>query len=1197
MLLKYFVEARIVRFLKIASAFLLATGLLLTQPRAFAQLDTGAVTGVVTDTTGAIVPSASVTITNTGTGFAAKTKTDSTGVYTFAPIRIGNYTITASAPGFQTTKQENVTVEVQERLSVNLALKPGEVTQTVTVTSAPPLLQTQSGSVGQVMTAQTINHVPLNGRNWVYIAQLSAGTTPSEGSRGGGKGDFEANGQRAEQNNFILDGVDNNVNVVDFVNGASYVVQPPPDALSEFKVQTGDYSAEFGHSAGAVVNATIKSGTNQVHGDLWEYFRNTVLDSRNFNAQTVPAYHENQFGATLGFPILKNKLFFFGDTQANRIIFGNTQTLTVPTAKMRQGDFSELLNTSLTGDAQPVYLYQPNQQNGTLLACNGQQNVFCANQIDKVAQNILNLYPLPNTNNGKTYNNYVVNTPDRDNTFQWDARMDYNMSSHDQMFARFSYYHEPGYDPPPLGPILDGGGFGNDGTILNLGENFVYSETHVFTPSLSNEFRFGYNYLHDGYLQPNYNTDIAPTLGLGGIPYGADFPENGGLPNVSVGGISSFGSTTYFVTDEHENVFQILDDVTKIAGNHSLKMGVDFQSIRFSTLQPPYPRGTYSFNGQYTSNQSANFTGYGVADFLADQNNFAQVSNEFKNGDAHWYRAAYFEDDWRVTDQLTLNLGVRYDYYQPYKDVGGYQASYYITGPTGPGFGQAVYQIPEQQRSYPMSPTFLNLLAKDNITLQYVNNPALINGQHDNFAPRFGISYALTPNDVVRAGYGIFYGGLESTGYYPNLGENYPFQFTDTFNAPSCNPGNCPSISDPAYGGVSLENGFSNALAAGLQNFISTPALRGSDHTAKTPYTEDYNLSYEHAFSANLATTVSYVGDVSRHLQVFPDPNNPDALTNPNVTSNTYRPFPDFGGTAYTNYAGMSDYNSLQAKLQKRMSNGLNFLVSYTWSHSLDDAPTPLGSTGDSGYRNTNLLPIRNDYSNSAFDVRQRLSLNAFYELPFGKGRKYLNRGGILNEVAGGWAANITFFAQTGNPFTVSPNNTGPSGGGTRAILIGDPFKGGGSPNSTNPDVTCPAQVKTKANWYNPCAFANPDPGNEISPGPESGSYTTPQPGYKYPAEVTNRTQVLALLGGRRNEIYGPGYNRANMSVFKDFHTFRKQYFEFRGDIFNLFNTPALGIPSVANINSNGGQITGPRFFQNFTPDARFLQFALKYQF
>jgi hypothetical protein len=1150
-------------------------------PAVHGQVDQGAITGVVADTTGAIVPGADVTLTNTDSGLVLHTRTDTNGVYTFSPIRIGNYTVSATAKGFQTTTQQNAHVDVQQRLSVNLALQPGSVSQTVTVTTAPPLMQTQDSSVGQVMSTQTIDHVPLNGRNWVYIAQLANGADPPEGSRGQGKGDFNADGQRAEQNDFILDGVDNNTNVVDFVNGASFVVQPPPDALAEFKVQTSDYSAEFGHSAGAVVNATIKSGTNAFHGDMWEYFRNNVLDARNFNALTVPAYHENQFGATLGFPIFKNRLFFFGDVQANRIVFGNTQTESVPTPLMRAGNFTELLNTSLTGDASPVTLYQPNSGGTALLTCNGQQNVFCTSQINTVAQNILNLYPMPNTNGGKTYNNYIVNTNDLDNTWQWDARMDWTISNRDQIFARHSYYHEPAYDPPPLGTTLDGGTFGNDGNILNLGQNFVTSETHEFSSTLSNEFRFGYNYLHDGYLQPNATVDIAPTIGLGGIPYGAGFPQNGGLPNTAIGGVTSFGSTTFFVTNEHENVFQILDNVTKIKGNHSLKFGVDFQSLRFSTLQPPYPRGTYSFNGLYTSNLGASFTGYGVADFLADQNNFAQLSNEFLNGDAHWYRAAYAQDDWRINQKLTVNLGLRYDFYQPYKDVGGYQASYYVTGPTGPGFGMANYQIPNQQKNYPLTSAFTSLLTKDNIALQYVSNPALVDAQHLNFAPRIGVSYAWDPKTVIRSGFGIFYGGLESTGYYPNLGENYPFQFTDTFNAPSCAASNCPSISSPAYGGVSLENGFSNALAAGLANFISTPALRGSDHTAKSPYTMDYNLSVERAIGNNMAATLSYVGDTSRHLAVFPDPNNPDALVNSADSSQPQRPFPDFGGTAYTNYAGESSYNSLQAKLQKRMSNGMNFLATYTYAHSLDDAPTPLGSTGDGGYRNTNLLPIKYDYSNSAWDTRHRFTFNGYYDLPFGRGRTYMNRGGIVNEVAGEWSANLTFFAQTGNPFTVYPNNTGPSGGNTRAIIIASPFKAGGTPNSTNSTVTCAAKTRTKVNWYNPCSFANPVSGTTIPTG----------------TLITDRATVLSYLGGVRNNVFGPGYERINMSMFKDFPTWHEEYLEFRGDIFNVLNTPAYGEPSVTNINSNGGQITSPRTFQNYTPDARFFQFALKYAF
>jgi hypothetical protein len=313
---------------KLLQALLLTVFLVAGLAKANAQADQGAITGLVTDSTGAAVPHAQVTLTNTETGLVLQVTTDASGNYVFSPIKIGSYKVEASAPGFSSTLQENITLHVQDRVEANLSLKTGGENQVVTVTTAPALLQTEEGSTGQVIEAQTINDTPLNGRNWVFIAQLTAGVAPSNGARGQSGGDFNANGQRAEQNNYIMDGVDNNVNVVDFFNGASYVVRPPPDALAEFKVQTGSYSSEFGHSAGAVVNASIRSGTNKIHGSLWEYIRNDAFDVREFFQGTSPIakYRQNQFGATLGFPIFKDKLFFFGDVEADRIIFGETHT-------------------------------------------------------------------------------------------------------------------------------------------------------------------------------------------------------------------------------------------------------------------------------------------------------------------------------------------------------------------------------------------------------------------------------------------------------------------------------------------------------------------------------------------------------------------------------------------------------------------------------------------------------------------------------------------------------------------------------------------------------------------------------------------------------------------------------------------------------------------------------------------------------
>ena len=1175
------------------------------------QADQGTITGVIQDPSGAVIGNASVTLTSQDTGLVLKSKADGTGVYVFSPIKIGNYQVTAAAPGFAKTTQTNLHLSLQQRLNVVITLQPGAASETVTVSTEAPLMQTQESSVGQVIDTKTIDSIPLNGRNWVFIAQLASGAVPPEGSRGAGKGDFNANGQRAEQNNFILDGVDNNVNVLDFYNGASFVAQPPPDALAEFKVQTSDYSAEFGHSAGAVVNASLKSGTNQLHGSAWEYLRNTIFDTHDWNAEQLPVspYHENQFGATLGLPILRNKLFFFGDAQANRITYSETSTLTVPSLLQRSGNFSEILDPTLSGNP-AVQLYQQSSNAPPVAVPNNDLSTMSGVVLNQTALKMLSYYPKPNANNGKLYNNYVVARPVIDNTFQWDTRMDWNISAKDSAYSRFSYWNEMGHNAPPLGNILDGGGFGDDGKQKDMGQNFMLSETHIITQTMTNEARVGYNYIHTGFQHPNAdNLSFASSVGFGGIPTA---PLNGGLPYVSVNGISHFGSPTWSTTDEHENVYQILDNVTKIAGNHALKAGVSFQSIRFSTLQPQQSRGSYNYTGVYTSNLNAPNTGYGVADFVLDQQNSAGLSNEVTNGDARWDDAVYFQDDWRITPKITVNAGIRWEFFQPYKDVGGLQASYNMTGPstlntsTGYGSGKAQYQIPSEGKAYAekifqqTNNAFPNVLAKDNIALVYTSDPHIIKAQHTNFAPRLGISYSPNEKLVIRAGYGIFFGGLESTGYWPNLGENYPFQYAANFPSQSCGTYSCPTD------GITIANGFTSIIANGFASNVTNLTMRGSDAEAKTPYTEDYNLSVERSITNSIVATASYVGNSSHHLQVFPDPNNPLALQNPSNTSQYSRPLPDFGGSSYTAYAGASNYNSLQTKVEKRLSGGNSLLVTYTWAHSLDDAPTPLGTTGDWGYRQNNLIPIKMDYSNTGFDTRHRITLNAYYDVPFGAGRKFLNHPGIADYIVGGWSANATFVAQTGNPFTVGPSGiSGPNNGGSRAIKVKNPFSTGGTFQAPNPSlvasVDCAAKTRNRNNWYNPCSFKNPwntkDATYELAHYIPVDAADAAATGATMPVYVTALSDVLGYLGGKRDEVYGPGYERVNMSIFKNFKTYREQSLQFRSDIFNVFNTPSLGQPSNTGISSTGGEITAPRNLQRLTPDSRFIQLSLKYSF
>jgi outer membrane receptor protein involved in Fe transport len=1152
----------------------------ITFTRAFAQADQGAITGLVQDPSGAVIPGAHVTLTNADTNLILERDANESGVYVFSPVKIGDYSLSSTASGFRTTVQEHIHLDIQEHLNVVLKLQPGAVAETVTVSTAAPLLQTQEASVGQVISADTINNTPLNGRNWVYIAQLTAGVAPPFGNtRGSGTGDFVANGQRAEQNNFILDGVDNNTNLVDFLNGSSFVMRPPPDALAEFSLQTSNFSAEFGHSAGAVLNASIKSGTNQIHGDFWEYLRNTNLDSKDWDATTIPPYHQNQFGGTLGLPVWKNRLFYFADMEANRISISSPTTTTVPTALMRTGNFSELLDTNLNNQGVPVQLYKPNSGGAQTLTCQGANNVFCANQMSSVAENILKMYPSPNLGAaGLTYNNYRTNVGRSDNTIQWDQRVDWNVNQRDQAYARYSYAHEIISHGLPLGSILDGSGFGGE-SDTNLAQNFMLSETHVFSPTLANEFRFGYNWIASQYHQPNANdSTLAASLGLGGVPYPG--PGLGGLPLGYFDGtlgVNQWGSVG--TQDEAQNVYQILDNVTKTLGNHALKAGVSFQALRVFDRYAPAPIGQYFFNGQFTSLVgSAITTGSGTADFLADQMHQASIATSPPINDAQWYNAAYVQDDWKLSPQLTLNLGLRYDHYQPYKENAGNQANF-IANSVGIATGSGVYELPTRSRNQDLGAPFAATLAKDNVTLKYVDNQRLSEAQTLNFAPRIGMSFQASDRTVVRTGFGLFYGGLQSQGN-TNLGTNFPWANQVNLYAPNCDLGDCPSLSSE---GINLEKGLVAKTGVGLQNFVSNPSLHGIDPNIKTPYTMNYSLALQRSLTDNLAATISYVGNVSRHLSLYYDPNTIRGLFAPGVSTQQYMPFPDLGGIGTIHFGGVSAYNSLQAKLEKRTSHGLNFLATYTWAHALDDSSDAGGLSTAVGDRNMALIPYSQEYTNSPYDVRSRVTLNGNYQFPFGHGRAFLNKSRWEDAAIGGWSTSLTFAAQTGTPFSVSPSISTANGGSARALLVSDPYKGGGIPDTANnPNLTsCPGQVKNRTNWYNPCAFRNPLPGNLIK-----GSQI-----------VTDEASALSYLGGLSNQVYGPGYSTVNMSLFKDFATFREQSLQFRADAFNLLNHPTWGNPSNQGIGPQGGQITSQKFFQNNTPDARFLQLSLKYSF
>jgi hypothetical protein len=1296
--------------------------------RTFGQTaDQGAIIGVVQDSAGAAIPSAQVTLTETLTGLVLTTKTNASGEYFFSPIKTGTYTVSASAPNFETTEEQNIVVHVTDRLNIPLKLKPGNVSTTVTVTSAAPLMQTQTAEVDVDVSSKFLNDAPLANRNWVFIAQEAPGTTPFVG-RGSGNGDFSSNGQHAEQNNYMLDGVDDNVTNSDYINGSEYSLAPPPDAIAEFKMETSNYSAEIGRGHAAVINATTLSGTNEFHGHIWEYNRNTIFDAKTWTQAAgtgIPPFHLNQFGATLGGPIMKNKLFFFVDTQESRYAIGATpSTYTVPTPRMRQGDFSELLNPALTQGSCPQVLYVPNSNTGTYKCSSNVvsqgptgkiqtygasqytydgytfaagQNVFSPAQLDTVAQKLAQLYPCPNyspagtanygeknggwstttgcnsssdTDMGATSNNYQVDLLQWSDPIQWDGKLDWDLSSRDLATFRVDYQHIINTLTSPLGPILDGYGGYQGHNESYLSDNFMLSETHTFSPTLINVISYGFSWGKESNLQYNYADNISATYGLNGVPFNAG-PNNGGLPVVSTSW-TSFGAHGNDPAYEGYNNYQILDTVTKILGNHSLKMGFEAMPMRFDTTSAGTPRGDYAYNGTFTTVTGLGGPGgYSSADFMAQgyttggaltgTNNMdsGSISTYIWQHYVHQYLAGFIQDDWKTTQRLTLNLGVRYEFMTPQIEQSDLwanlvQETEQMT-PNG-GTGSAFLVFPASQQGTKLDPNLTAILAADNIQISYDTNRHLVSFPKANWSPRIGAAYQVDSKTVARIGAGVFMGGFEPGGGSA-ITQNPPYVMNANLaTLPSCTAG-AYCESQYAFNNT-LEGGLGGFEASGgIEHYATFPSIEeageGTGPVMNMPYTVNYNLSVQRAFWQGTTATVSYVGSLGRHLvTLLNNPDQPLAITIGGESGNGFTPFPHFSGAQWMEWEGGSSYNALQVTAQKHYGSGLSFLGAYTWGHALDNTIDLLGGDYPT-YKQSYLIPIKYEWGQSGYDIRQRATINVDYDLPFGVGKPFVNKPGILDEIIGGWRTDMYWWGQTGEPFSVgisriSGYSNANGGESNSAIKIGNPFKtnlpapaadvsGGnpltesgittGAPSNTAANV-CAAQTKTRTRWVNPCAFEDPlgvGSSNNAASAALLAPYETGTFSYASPPVgadnalcdglgctttatgatagtpvpyVTGYAAVAPFFGSAKNEVAGPGNWRLNASLFKDFHTWHEQYLEFRADAFNLLNHPSFANPSMnTDIGANTVQITGVGSDQTNTIDARFFQLSGKYVF
>lgn len=1174
----------------------------------FAQVDTGTILGTARDTSGAVMPGVSITLTNDSTGVSIQALTNERGNYQFSALRVGSYSISAELQGFKKVVQEHLSLNIQQRLVIDLTLEVGGLEDVVDVTGAAPALQTQDASVGLVVQTQMINDLPLVARNYTFLAQLNPGVVQAQqDNRGlGASGSFGANGQDSFQNNYLLDGVDNNSNLSDYLNGSAYVYRPSVDALQEFKVQTSSYSAEFGRAAGAILNASLKSGSERFSGAFFEFHRNDALNAANFfdKANGLPKgqFKRHQFGAALGGPISlfrggAGKTFFFTDYEGTVVRQATTRILVAPTVGMQQSNFTDLSDLitmqrgsqrDLLGRVAPLgQVFDPAT---TRRVTNGQidpvtglvatgtgfvrdpfpGNKIPANRINQNALRLLQKFPLP-TRTDVFAGNYVVNPVTEDSNHQGDVRIDRTIGPNDTVFARASYAKSATMVPAPYPGIIDGTDFGGGDQEIETHSEAV-SWTHVTSSTLLSEFRFGYSGLDMTRLQYSSTDTGIPA------PYGLVTPQVepfGGLPTFTVSGLGQFGAARWHPSIETQNTWQFSSVTTKVAGDHVHKFGFQYQRPSTTFFQPRAARGAYFYQGQYTDVPGSTTGNTGIAqmlltptaatvpggfDFVGGPNRIEADNIPSPTPLNTWaIYAGFFEDTWRTTPKLTLTLGLRYDYVKNADAEDGYGAQFLYE--PSPRFVMAKDQCKNN-----LSPSFLALAAADKIAIECDDDNNMVQSPKNMFSPRVGLAYQFHPKWVVRAGYGVFYQTSTSGNIVRVVNQNYPFSYSVNLV-----PNN--SVSVPiVYGDGTRATFESGIVPINVQDPTKFDAsnlqMSGIPSPRKYPYTMQYNVTIQTELTPSQTFSIAYVGSQGRDGDVGYSHNSPRQMLPPNLNQKSFIEFPNFatGGIATTLSGAKSEYNSVQFAYNKRFRSGLSALANYTLSECRSQVRQRLVNT-IGGYRSLWLLGP--DWSQCATDAPHLLNLSAGFDLPFGEGRAILgNATGLLNQVIGGWRLNVIGNYSSGLPFTIGCTVATTTGHGCNALLTGEPLY---------------LENRSVDQWLNPAAFKNP------------------------PVATTIGQTDLAPLGGPPTQVRGPDFRKVDLSIFKSFSLTRTRRVEFRAEIFNVTNTPNFGNPGFSgggtpppsgvldfNNLANFGRITSLRLGAN---DQRQFQFALKYYF
>jgi hypothetical protein len=1068
-----------------------------------AQTTAGAIVGTVSDPSGAIIAGATITVTNMDTNISVRATTDQAGNYVVTPLNVGRYSVSVEAAGFKRSVRSDITLNVQDRLRVDAALEVGAVTDTVEVAAAAPMLETDTSYLGEVVDSQRIVDLPLNGRIFTRLAVLTAGTTPTvHGARDENSGGFSSNGVRPYQNNYLLDGVDNNSLSEDLVSQQSFVIGPPPDAIAEFKVQTNSMSAEFGRSGGAVLNVTIKSGTNQLHGTVYEFLRNSALDAKNFfdsPTNPIPPFKQNQFGFSTGAPIWipkvyngKNRTFFFFDYQGTRIRTGQTFLATVPPDAWRTGDFS--------GYNQ---IFDPNT---TVVDANGNatRQPYAGNKIPQsqwnpIAAKLLSMFPEPNvagsTSSFGVSNNYLSNPVEPNDTNQFDLRIDHKISDSDSIFGRFSYSNNIDNPPGPIPPPLDAASF-SSGNFLNRPRNLVITETHIFSPRIVNELRLGYSRNRSERLQFDANQNLSAQLGIPGIPFSTN---NGGLPQFGVTGLNNFGSSEYQPTVESQEVYHIVDSVSIIRGRHTIKIGAEIKPrVNFSILQPPVPRGAFSFTGQFTNDpNNVSNTGLGTADFLLGVVQNAQISSFINDVFQQPGQFYYVQDDFKVSKKLTVNLGLRYEFVPHAMEKYNAEANFNIATNTldiAPG------------RTDPLPPNWYPQIAVNR------NAPrSLVPNQKHDFGPRVGFAYNMFKNTVIRGGYGIFFSSYEAGPLsIPNPGNNPPFFEQANYNAVSAVQAN------------PLVNNLSQGFPLDALSNPSLPSVFALDPSFSNPYVQHWQFSVQQELGWNTVWEIAYAGSKGTRLYEFRQGNPVTPTADPNANYADLRPRPYLGDFSLWCSCNSSTYHSLQTKIEKRFSNDLSFLTAFTYGKSIDEISTAsLGFHGGGYARDWNHPEWEKGPSD--FDQKFRFVNSVTYILPIGKGKRFL--GGLNtagNMLLGGWELQGIQSFTSGVPYTINAS-------------IGESNTNGDSEERPNRVAGVPLYPANQdpSLWFNPAAFT--------------------------------ATAFGTLGNSGRNIIYTAPQVNIDTSLFKDFAFNDRMKLQFRSEFFNMVNHPNFRANSLNN--------------------------------